>query len=75
MKPLQMDILDFSDHFSYITYFIWSYRLISMIFQSFGYFLEFPNHLELEIIQENDYIAIIASCRRQQINRAGPGQT
>ena len=42
MKPLQMDRLNFSDHFSYIICLIWSYGWFSMIFRSFGYFLEFP---------------------------------
>ena len=42
MKPLQMDRLNFSDHFSYINLCIWSYGWFSMIFRSFGYFLEFP---------------------------------
>ena len=42
MKPLQMDRLNFSDHFSYINLCIWSYGWFSMIFRSFDYFLEFP---------------------------------
>ena len=42
MKTLPMVRLNFSDQNSYINLFIWSYRLISMIFRSFGYFLEFP---------------------------------
>ena len=42
MKPLQMDRLNFSDNFSYINYFIWSYGWISMIFRSFKHFLEYP---------------------------------
>ena len=41
MKMVQMDRLDFSDHFSYINYFIWSYGWISMNFRSFRHFLEF----------------------------------
>ena len=35
MKIVQMDRLDFSDHFSYINLFILSYRLFSMIFLKF----------------------------------------
>ena len=42
MKTVQMDRLDFSDHFSYIIYLIWIYRLISMNFWSLNHFLEFP---------------------------------
>ena len=42
MKPLQMDRLNFSDHFSYINLYIWSYGWFSMIFRSFNYFLEIP---------------------------------
>ena len=42
MKPLQMDRLNFSDHFSYINLCIWSYGWFSMIFRSFNYFLEIP---------------------------------
>ena len=44
MKPVQMDRLDFSDHFSYIICLIWSYGLISMNFRSFGHFLNFLNN-------------------------------
>ena len=42
MKSFQMDRLNFSDNFSYINYFIWSYGWISMFFRSFKHFLEFP---------------------------------
>ena len=46
MKMVQMDRLDFSDHFSYINYFIWSYGWISMIFRSLGNFLDFLNYFK-----------------------------
>ena len=44
-KPYS-DSLEFYDLFSYINYFIWSYGLFSMIFRSFGHFLEFLNYLK-----------------------------
>ena len=52
MKMVQMDFLNFSDNFSYIIYFIWSYGWISMIFRSLYYFLEFSDISKIEIIQE-----------------------
>ena len=53
MKPLQMDRLNFSDNFSYINYFIWSYGWISMIFRSLNCFLEFPRLFRNKVIPEN----------------------
>ena len=45
MKMVQMDILHFSDNFSYINYFNLSYGWISMNFRSFRHFLKLLNHL------------------------------
>ena len=67
---VQMDRLDFSDNFSYINYFIWSYRLISMNFRSFSYFLEFSDISKIEIIQKRVYCVSTASCLRQQVSSA-----
>ena len=35
-----MDSLNFSNNFSYIIYFIWSYGLFAMNFRSFNHFLK-----------------------------------
>ena len=70
MRMVQMDRLDFSDH-SYIIYFIWSYRLFSMIFRSLGYFLDFP---ELVLIQKMINDISIVSLLRQQVSRVDRGQ-
>ena len=72
MKIVQMDRLDFSDHFSYIIYLIWSYGWFSMIFRSFNYFLKFS---ELYLIQKMSYGVSTTSLWRQQVNWPGPGQT
>ena len=69
MKMVQMDRLDFSDHFSHINYFHWSYRLFSMTSLSLNTFLEFPG---LFLIQK----ILIASTPRHsdvsRVNWAGP---
>ena len=44
MRLTYLDSLHFSDHFSYINYFHPSYRLFSMIFQSFLHFLKFQEY-------------------------------
>ena len=72
MKIVQRDSLNFSDNFSYIIYFIWSYDWISMIFRSLGNFLEFS---ELFKIQKIIYCVSIVSCWPQQVNYGWPGQT
>ena len=53
----QMERLDFSYHFSYINYFIWSYGLFSMIFRSLGNFLEFLNYLKYRnyLLRQHDF--------------------
>ena len=56
MKLVQMDRLNFSDNFSYINYFIWSYRLISMNFWSFKHFLEFSDLLLNKKIPANVFM-------------------
>ena len=72
MKPVPMDRLDFSDHFSYIIYSILSYSLFSMNFRSFKHFLEFP---ELVLIQKMINDISIVSLLRQQVSRVDQGQT
>ena len=67
-----MDSLDFSDHFSYIIYFILSYRLFSMIFRSFEHFLEFPELIKIQkngLLRQHD----IGVTSAGQLGR--PGQT
>ena len=69
MKMVQMDSLNFSDNFSYIICFIWSYGWFYMIFRSLGYFLKFINHFLIYFNSRNTYCVSIALVWRQQVNR------
>ena len=73
MKPVQMDRMDFSDHFSYINLFILSYRLFSMVFLKF---VIFSGISCIRIIPVIKLLITSAVCHDDVSGQRGrPGQT
>ena len=71
MKPVQMDRMDFSDHFSYINLFILSYRLFSMIFEVCDHFwnFQYKNNSSNALLRQPDVSVTSAG------QRGRPGQS